>query len=125
MLKNTITFSVLLMVISAFGLLFFPAKMLSIVGIVSTPQTNFLLQVSGVGVVSLIPGIWATRTTAYTPLSRAVLSGLAIYMLLSSVVDFRAYAQSIVNAASIPSIMLRALLGCILIWSLVKEKSQK
>ncbi len=124
MLKTTITFSVFLMVVSAFGLLFFPTKMLSVVGIASNPRMNFLLRVSGVGVASLIPGVWVVRTAAPSPLARAVLSGLAIYMFLSSVVDFLAYTQSIVNTASIPSIMLRIVLGSLIVWSIVKEKSQ-
>ncbi|MEP7136267.1 MAG: hypothetical protein ABI904_15170 [Chloroflexota bacterium] len=125
MLKNTIAISALLMVISAFGLLFFPAKMLSVVGIIGNPQTEFLLRVSGVGVASLIPGVWAVRTAAPSLLARAVLSGLAIYMFLSSAVDFLAYTQAIVNAASIPSITLRILIGCLITWSIIKEKPQK
>ncbi len=124
MLKNTITFSVLLMAVSAFGLLLFPSKMLSVVGIVSNPQLSFLLQASGVGVAALIPGIWSVRNAAPSLLSRAVLYGLAIYMFLSSIVDLLAYVQSIVNTASIPSIFLRLILGSIIIWSLIKEETQ-
>jgi hypothetical protein len=125
MLKNTIMFSVLLMTASAIGLLFFPSKMLAVVGIVSNPQADFLLRVSGVGVAALIPGAWASRMSTASPVSRAVLMGLAIYMFLSSVVDFFAYRQSIVNAASIPSIGLRIVLGGIILWHLIKEKTQK
>ncbi len=125
MLKNTITFSVFLIAVSAIGLLCFPAKMLSVVGIISNPQTDFLLQVSGVGVAALIPGVWAARTATASPISRAVLTGLAIYMFLSSVVDYFAYRQSIVNSASLPSIGLRILLGGIILWYLIKEKTQK
>jgi hypothetical protein len=125
MLKSTIIFSVLLMTVSAIGLLFLPSKMLAVVGIVSSPQTDFLLRASGVGVASLIPGIWASRTSTASPVSRAVLIGLATYMFLSSVVDFFAYRQSIVNTASIPSIGLRILLGGIILWRLIKEKTQK
>jgi hypothetical protein len=123
MLKHTITFSVALMAVSAIGLLFFPSTMLSVVGIPGSPQSDFLLRVSGVGVVSLIPGLWASRTASASPVSRAVLGGLVIYMFLSSVVDFLAYGQSIVNAASIPSIGLRMLLGGIVLWHLVNNKA--
>ena len=124
MLKNTIIFSVLLMTISAIGLLLFPSKMLAVVGLVSNPQTDFLLQVSGVGVASLIPGVWASRTSTTSPVSRAVLIGLVTYMFLSSAVDFLAYRQSIVNISSIPSMGLRMLLGGIILWYFIKEKTQ-
>jgi len=124
MLKSTILFSVLLMAVSAIGLLFFPSKMLGVVGIVSNLQTDFLLRVSGVGVASLIPGVWVSRTSTASPVSRAVLMGLVTYMFLSSIVDFLAYRQSIVSTSSLPSIGLRILLGGIILWHLIKEKAQ-
>ena len=125
MLKNTITFSAVLIFVSAIGLLFFPSRMLAVVGILSNPQTDFLLRVSGVGVASLIPGVWVARSSTASPIFRAVLAGLVIYMFLSSVVDFLAYRQAIVNTASIPSIGLRVLLGGIILWYLIKDKTQK
>ena len=125
-LKNIITFTVLLLATSAIGLLFFPAKMLTVVGIVGNDQLNFLLRVSGVGVASLIPGAWAVRESAgSSPLPRAVLIGLVIYMFLSSIVDFLAYKQSIVNGASIPSIALRILLGIAILLLAFKDTSKK
>jgi hypothetical protein len=109
--KSVITFTTLLLAVSAVGLLFFPSKMLAVVGIAGSDQLDFLLRTSGVGVASLVPGAWAARTATASPVSRAILIGLAIYMFLSSVVDFHAYTQSIVNTASIPSIAFRVLLG--------------
>jgi hypothetical protein len=110
-LRYIITFTVFLLGISAAGLLFFPSAMLTLVGIPSNDQMDFLLRASGVGVASLIPGAWAARTATSTTVSRAVLMGLVIYMVLSSVVDIQAYTQSIVNTASIPSIGFRIVLG--------------
>jgi hypothetical protein len=110
-LKYIITFTVLLLVISAIGLLFFPSKMLGVVGIVSNDQMEFLLRASGVGVASLIPSAWASRTSTASPVARAVLIGLVVYMFLSSMVDLQAYTRSIVNSASIPSIAFRIFLG--------------
>ncbi len=121
MLKMVITFTTLLMALSAIGLLFFPSKMLAVVGIVSNDQLDFLLRTSGVGVASLIPGAWAARTSTASPISRAVLMGLAIYMFLSSVVDFHAFTQSIVNTASIPSIAFRVLLGTAILLLALKK----
>ena len=44
MLKNTILFSVVLMSVSAIGLLFFPARMLAVVGIASNLQKIFFYE---------------------------------------------------------------------------------
>jgi hypothetical protein len=121
MLKMVITFTALLMALSAIGLLFFPSNMLAVVGIVGNEQMDFLLRTSGVGVASLIPGAWAARTSTASPVSRAVLMGLAIYMFLSSVVDFHAFTQSIVNTASIPSIAFRVLLGTAILLLAIKK----
>jgi hypothetical protein len=111
MLKNVISFTTLLLIVSAIGLLFFPSKMLAVVGIVGKDQPDFLLRTTGAGVVSLIPGAGAVRTSPASQVSRAVLIGLAVYMFLSSVVDLHAYTKSIVDTASIPSIAFRVLLG--------------
>lgn len=124
-LKNIITFATLLMAVSAIGLLFFPSNMLAVVGIVSNEQMDFLLRTSGVGVVSLIPGVWASRTTTASPVSRAVLTGLVGYMFLSSVVDFHAYTRSIVNTASIPSIAFRILLGTVILLLVLNETPKR
>jgi len=125
MLKDIITFTVLLLDVSAIGLLFFPAKMLTVVGIVGNDQLNFLLRVSGVGVAALIPGAWAVRESTASPVSRAVLMGLVVYMFLSSGVDFLAYTQSIVNGASIPSMAFRILFGVAILLLAFKDTSKK
>ncbi len=124
-LKYIITFTVLLLGVSAIGLLFFPSKMLAVVGIVSNDQTDFLLRASGVGVASLIPSAWASRTSISSPLSRAVLIGLVVYMFLSSIVDFQAYTRSIVNSASIPSMAFRILLGIAILFLAFQDTSKK
>jgi hypothetical protein len=125
-LKNIITFTVLLLGVSAIGLLFFPSKMLAVVGIISNDQMDFLLRASGVGVTSLIPSAWASRTSTITsPVSRAVLIGIVVYMFLSSIVDFQAYTQSIVNATSIPSMAFRILLGIAILLLAFRDKANK
>jgi hypothetical protein len=99
--------------------------MLAIVGIVSNDQMDFLLRASGVGVASLVPGAWASRTSTTTlPVSRAVLIGLMIYMFLSSIVDFQAYTQSIVNAASVLSMAFRLLLGIAILLLVLKDMAK-
>ena len=74
------------------------------------------------GVASLMPGAWAARSAVLSPVSRAVLIGLVVYLFLSSIVDFFAYTQSIVNTAAIPSIAFRFILG-ILIFLLMRKET--
>ena len=122
MLKHIITFSAFLIALSAVGFLFVPSQMLAIVGIASNNQMDFLIRSTGVALAALVPGVWAARTATTSTLSRAVLVGLVGYLFLSSVVDFHAYTQSIVNAASIPSIAFRILLGAVIIWLVLEER---
>ena len=125
MLKILITFTAVLMALSAIGLLFFPTNMLAVVGIVGNAQMDFLLRTTGAGVAALIPGAWAVRNAPSSPLSSAVLTGLIGYLFLSSIVDFLAYTQSIVNTASIPSIAFRIILGAAILWLMRKETPKK
>ncbi len=125
MQKSILTFTALLLAVSAIGLLFFPSRMLSVVGIVGNEQLDFLLRASGVGVAALVPSAWASRISAASPVFRAVLMGLVLYMFLSSIVDFLAYTQSIVNAASIPSMAFRVLLGIAILWLALRDRTQK
>ncbi len=124
-LKITITFAAFLLAISAVGLLFLPSQMLSVVGIVSNAQLDFVLRASGVGVGSFIPGVWAARTAATSSVSRAVLMGLVGYTFLSSLVDFHAYTQSIVNTTALPSIAFRTLLGVVILLLVRRETAQQ
>ncbi|MDQ3005886.1 MAG: hypothetical protein M3R47_10985 [Chloroflexota bacterium] len=121
MLKIVITFTAILLAISSIGFLFFPSNMLAVVGIVGNEQLDFLLRTTGAAVASLVPGAWAVRNAPSSPLFRAVLGGLIGYLFLSSIVDFFAYTQSIVNAASVPSIAFRIILGIVILWLMRKE----
>jgi hypothetical protein len=114
--KAIVIFVVVLFAGSAVGYLFFPSAMLSIVGITSTEQTDFLVRTLAAALVALIPSSWAARKREDSSLYRSVIIGLARYMFLSSVVDLHAYLNHIVNFASIPSIVLRVLLGGLLLW---------
>ena len=82
MLKKVITFTALLIAFSAIGFLFFPSNMLAVVGIVSNEQLDFLLRTTGAALASLVPGIWAARTSTSSPVSRAVLTGIVGYQFL-------------------------------------------
>src|SRR5215216_1875868 len=111
-----VTFVVLLFAASAIGYLFFPSVMLSIVGITSNEQMDFLVRTLAAAFVALIPSSWSARKRGSPSLYPSVIFGLAIYMFLSSVVDLHAFLTHIVNSTSIPSIILRVVVGGVLLW---------
>ena len=119
--KAIVTFLVILLAASAIGYLFFPSAMLSVVGITSNDQMNFLVRTLAAALVALIPSAWSARKRESSSLHQNVIFGLAIYMFLSSVVDFHAYLIHIVNSVSIPSIILRVVLGGVLLWMMPRQ----
>jgi hypothetical protein len=90
--------------------------MLGIVGVKSNDQMNFLVRTLAAAFVAIIPSAWSARKKDNASLYRSVILGIAIYMFLSAAVDFHAFLAHIVNGASIPSIILRVLLGGLLLW---------
>ena len=107
---------VALFVASALGYLLAPENMLSIVGMESTPATDFLVRTVAAALLALTPGAWALRKRTATSGQRGVLVGLAVYMFASSLVDFGAFVDGIVGFVSIPSIVIRVLVVGIIVW---------
>ena len=101
---------------SAIGYLIFPSAMLSVVGITSNDQMDFLVRTLAAALVALIPGSWNVRKPGSGSLHQSVIIGLATYMFLSSVVDLHAFLTHIVNSTSMPSIIVRLFLGGVLLW---------
>lgn len=116
-----IIFIVFLLTVSAMGYLFFPAWMLRVVGMESTPQTNFLVRTLAAALLALIPSAWAARKREQGSLFQSVVIGIAIYMFLSSLVDLHAFLIQLVNNASVPSIIFRVMLGGALLWLMPRE----
>jgi len=115
-IEAIITFVVFLFAASAIGYLIFPSAMLSIVGITSNNQMDFLVRTLAAAFVALIPSAWNVRKRGNASLYQRVIIGLVLHMFLSSAVDLQAFLTHIVNNTSIPSIMVRVLLGGVLIW---------
>ena len=111
-----VIFTVFLFAASAIGYLFFPSTMLGIVGIQSNDQTDFLVRTLAAAFAAMIPSTWSARKKDNASLYQSVILGLAIYMFLSLAIDFHAFLAHIVNGASIPSIILRVLIGGLLLW---------
>lgn len=114
--KVIITITVLFIAGSAIAELLFPAEMLTFVGIPSSQHTDFLLRTTAVGLLSLIPSLWSARNEANLSASRNALFSIAAYMFLSSAVDYQAFTQGVVNAMSVPSVVLRVLWGIGILW---------
>jgi hypothetical protein len=107
---------VILFVASALGYLLVPASMLRIVGMESNPQVTFLVRTLAAALLALSPGAWAARRRDGTAGQRSVLVGLAGYLFASSLVDLYGFINDIVGVASVPSIVLRVILGAVLVW---------
>src|ERR1044071_8359725 len=121
MTNAIITFVIFLFVVSAIGYLFFPSAMLSVVGITSNPQADFLVRTLAAALVALIPSAWSIRKRDNKSLFQSVIFGLAIYLFLSSLVDLHAFLTHLVNGSSIPSIVFRVILGGVLLWLMPPE----
>jgi hypothetical protein len=106
---------VILLVASAPGYLLVPSAMLGLVGMDPTPQVIFLVRTLA-ALLALSPGAWAARRQDHTSAQRGVLIGLAGYMFASSLVDLYGLINHIVGIASLPSIVLRVILGAVLVW---------
>src|ERR1044071_9587291 len=116
-----IIFVIFLLAASATGYLIFPSAMLSVVGIKSNPQMDFLVRTLAAALVALIPGTWSARKKGNSSLFPRVVFGIAIYIFLSSAIDLHAFFQQIVNGASIPSIIFRVVLGSALVWLMPRK----
>jgi hypothetical protein len=119
--QATIIFVVFLFAASAIGYLIFPSAMLSVVGITSNNQIDFLVRTLAAALVALIPGTWSARKKENMSLFPSVVFGIAIYMFLSSAIDLHAFFQHIVNGASIPSIIFRVVVGGALLWLMPRK----
>jgi len=122
--KITIGFTFTLILCSAIAELLFPANMLTFVGIDSNIQTNFLLRTTAVALLSFLPSIWSAKNEINSPASRNAVFGIAIYMFLSSLVDYHAFTQGVVNQYSIPSVIFRVAIGFVLLWFTYRKTSE-
>jgi hypothetical protein len=107
---------VILLVVSALGYLLVPAAMLGIVGMDSNPQVTFLVRTLAAALLALSSAAWVARRRDGTSGQRSVLIGLAGYMFASSLVDLYGFINQVVGVASLPSIVLRVILGAVVVW---------
>ena len=118
-----VSFMTMLLAVSAFGYIFAPTAMLSVVGIIGTPREIFLTRTLAAALLALVPSAWSARMRGHSLLEQSCLLGLAVYMFLSSVMDLQAFLGGLVNGAAIASIVFRVLLGGILVWLIPRASS--
>ena len=123
--KSIVIITVLLIAVSALAELLFPSTLLTLVGITSNLQMDFLLRTTAVALIALLPSLWSARNSANSPASQSALFGTAVYMFLSSIVDYQAYSQGIVNSMAVPSIIFRILLGIIILCLMTRGTSKE
>ncbi len=121
--RLTVSFVIIILIVSALGYLFVPGKMLSVVGITGTKDTNFLARALAAALLSFIPTALAIiKKDDNVNLKRTIVFGLATYLILSSLVDLYGYITDVVNLSSLPSIGFRVLIGAILILTSTRTK---
>jgi hypothetical protein len=79
--KAILIFIVFLFAASAIGYLLFPSAMLSVVGITSNNQMNFLVRTLAAALVALIPSAWSVRAHRNGSLSESVIFGLVANLI--------------------------------------------
>jgi len=110
--QGLVVLMVFLFAASAIGYVFFPSAVLSIVGIESTPQSDFLVRTLAVALIGFIPSAWVVGIrNDMSSLPQAAVIGLSIYLFLSSAVDLHAYFVHLVGSAAIPSSVVRMVMG--------------
>lgn len=116
-----VIFVVVLLVGSAVGYLVAPGRMLGVVGIAGTAETEFLVRTVAAALLSMVPSAVAVlRVGDPRRLRWHVVTGLATYMFLSSAVDLWAYATDVVGPAAVPSIGFRVVIGAVMVWTNVE-----
>ena len=105
-----VTVSAIVFAITGLGYLLVPGPMLAVVGVPSTPTSDFLLRIEGVALLFGAGVLWGVRNAGARPMTVALLS-LAFYFVVGTLVDLAAYGQGIVSIASVPSAAVRIALG--------------
>jgi hypothetical protein len=101
--------------VTGLAYLLVPGLALSVVGVPSAQTSDFLLRTEGVALLCGAGVLWATSDARSRGMRLALVS-LAVYYVLGSAVDLAAFAQGVVGPASVPSAVVRIVLGgaCIL-----------
>jgi hypothetical protein len=114
--------SVVAFAVTGVGYLVVPGTMLSVVGITSVATTDFLIRTEGVALVTAAVLIWSVREAPPGTVRMALL-GLTFYYVVGSIVDLGAFASAIVGPASVPSALVRIVLGLGCAYAATRQRS--
>jgi hypothetical protein len=108
--NSLLVFSAVVLAVTGLAYVVTPGFLLSIVGIDSAPASDFLLRTEGAALLAAAILVWSARD-GQPPHVRVALLGLAVYYVLSSIVDLSGFVQNVVGPVSVPSAVLRIGIG--------------
>lgn len=112
MARGLVLISVVAFAVAGALMVIVPTAMLNVVDVPTDSNTEFLIRTEGVALLFGAVVLWAVRD-ARPQAMRVVLLGLAGYYILSATVDLAAYSEAIVGTASLPSAVVRIVLGLV------------
>lgn len=104
------------MTVAAAGYFLAPGQMLVVVGVNSTTVSEFLVRTLAAAFAGIVPIAFSVRKRTGAAHEKAILAGLAIYMIAGSAVDLHAFLSGMVRTPAVPSVGVRTLLGLVLLW---------
>jgi hypothetical protein len=107
---GVLTLSSAVFALTGLAYLAVPGLALGMVGIEPSPTSEFLLRTEGVPLLFGAALLWAIRDGGHR-LERIALLALAGYYVGGSAIDLVAYADGVVGPASIPSAVVRIVVG--------------
>ncbi len=122
--RGLLTLSSVVLAITGLAYVLAPGPALAIVGIESSPTSDFLLRTEGVAILFGAAVVWALRG-GDARAHRIGLLALAGYYIGSAIVDLAAYGQAIVGWASIPSAIVRISVGCLCLGAVWFERRRR
>ena len=108
--KGLLTLSSAVFAAAGLAYLAVPGLALGVVGIPSSPASDFLLRTEGVPLLLGAAMTWIVRDSGRRE-QRVALAALSSYYVLSSVIDLAAFAQGVVSVVSLPSAVARIAIG--------------
>ena len=117
--KALLWISVAAFTLTGLGYLLAPVTMLSVVGVASEPTTEFLIRTEGVALLFGAACVW-TVLDGSARATRIVLTALAFYYIVGSVIDLQAFSTGVVGQAAVPSAIIRIVTGGLCLVSAVR-----
>ena len=116
LVRGLLIVSAVVLAVTGAAYLVVPDAALAIVGVDADATNAFLLRTEGVALLAMAGLVTATIGASRRTVKTALVA-LAGYLVVGSLVDLAAFAQSTVGPASVPSAAIRIALGIVCLWS--------